>query len=362
MNEIDRPAALPPDLDAALTPMLAAGALPEGAALVYYPIVGSTNDLAATLAERGYPDSTIVVADEQISGPRARRPHLVFAAWRGSLHVGHRRRPAGRCASRLAAMADAGDRRGDLGRPACRVGAAGRDQVAERPRDCAVRNGPRSQKAWRHPRRGALGRRPVDARDRRIRRERATLGVSTGDQRPRHVARRRTGARGRPRPRPGGFAAPVSHVAPQAARGADGGRCRRAGASWPSADPAPPSNGRGTVTGCAASPLASMPRARCSSAPMGRPSASSAVRSCGCERGRILPHHRKLSHPQERRPPRSHRRPLLRARARLGRDRHPVEGGVRGDRPLLRSLLCEGSPTTACANRLLRSRRARRVR
>jgi BirA family transcriptional regulator, biotin operon repressor / biotin---[acetyl-CoA-carboxylase] ligase len=78
MNEIDRPAALPPDLDAALTPMLAAGALPEGAALVYYPIVGSTNDRAATLAERGYPDSTIVVADEQVSG-RGRGGHTWYS-------------------------------------------------------------------------------------------------------------------------------------------------------------------------------------------------------------------------------------------------------------------------------------------
>jgi BirA family transcriptional regulator, biotin operon repressor / biotin---[acetyl-CoA-carboxylase] ligase len=78
MNEIDRPAALPPDLDAALTPMLAAGALPEGATLMYYPIVGSTNDLAAGLAERGYPDSTIVVADEQVSG-RGRGGHAWYS-------------------------------------------------------------------------------------------------------------------------------------------------------------------------------------------------------------------------------------------------------------------------------------------
>ncbi len=68
MNEIDRPAALPLDLEAALGPMLAGGALPEGAALVYYPIVSSTNDLAAALAEQGCADSTIVVADAQIAG------------------------------------------------------------------------------------------------------------------------------------------------------------------------------------------------------------------------------------------------------------------------------------------------------
>ena len=78
MNEIDRPASLPPDLEAALGPMLVGGALPEGAALVYYPIVSSTNDLAASLAERGHPDSTIVVADEQIAG-RGRGGHTWYS-------------------------------------------------------------------------------------------------------------------------------------------------------------------------------------------------------------------------------------------------------------------------------------------
>lgn len=78
MNQIDRPAALPPDLDAALAPMLAGGALPEGSALVYYPVVGSTNDLAAALAERGYPDSTVVVADEQVAG-RGRGGHTWYS-------------------------------------------------------------------------------------------------------------------------------------------------------------------------------------------------------------------------------------------------------------------------------------------
>jgi BirA family transcriptional regulator, biotin operon repressor / biotin---[acetyl-CoA-carboxylase] ligase len=78
MREIDRPAALPPDLDVALGPMLAGGALPEGAALVYYPIVSSTNDLAAALAEQGYPDSTIVVADEQNAG-RGRGGHTWYS-------------------------------------------------------------------------------------------------------------------------------------------------------------------------------------------------------------------------------------------------------------------------------------------
>ena len=78
MNEIDRPAALPSDLDAALGPMLAGGALPEGATLVYYPVVSSTNDLAASLVERGYPDSTIVIADEQIAG-RGRGGHTWYS-------------------------------------------------------------------------------------------------------------------------------------------------------------------------------------------------------------------------------------------------------------------------------------------
>jgi BirA family biotin operon repressor/biotin-[acetyl-CoA-carboxylase] ligase len=78
MTEIDRPAALPPDLDAALAPMLASGALPEGSSLLYYPVVGSTNDLAASLAERGFPDLTIVVADEQVAG-RGRGGHAWYS-------------------------------------------------------------------------------------------------------------------------------------------------------------------------------------------------------------------------------------------------------------------------------------------
>ena len=90
MNEINRPAAFPPELDAALGPMLVVGALPDGAAVVYYPVVGSTNDLAASLVERGYPDSTIVVADAQTAGRGARRPHLNSPGWRRPLHVGRR--------------------------------------------------------------------------------------------------------------------------------------------------------------------------------------------------------------------------------------------------------------------------------
>jgi BirA family transcriptional regulator, biotin operon repressor / biotin---[acetyl-CoA-carboxylase] ligase len=86
MNEIDRPAALPPDLDAALGPMLAGGVLPEGAVLVYYPVVGSTNDLASALVERGYPDSTIVVADEQIAG-RGRGGHTWYSPAGAGLYV-----------------------------------------------------------------------------------------------------------------------------------------------------------------------------------------------------------------------------------------------------------------------------------
>ncbi len=131
MNEIDRPAALPLDLEAALRPMLAGGALAEGAALVYYPIVSSTNDLAAALAERGIADSTIVVADEQIAG-RGRGGHTWYSPPGAGLYtsvvVDARAR---RRASRLGAMADACGRRGDLGRASRRVWAAGCDQMAE---------------------------------------------------------------------------------------------------------------------------------------------------------------------------------------------------------------------------------------
>ena len=78
MNEIDRPAAFPPEFDAALSPMLVSGALPEGAAVVYYPVVGSTNVLAASLVERGYADSTIVIADAQTAG-RGRGGHTWYS-------------------------------------------------------------------------------------------------------------------------------------------------------------------------------------------------------------------------------------------------------------------------------------------
>lgn len=43
-----------------------------GASLVYHPTVGSTNDVARTLAEEGCPEGTVVVADRQTRG-RGRR-------------------------------------------------------------------------------------------------------------------------------------------------------------------------------------------------------------------------------------------------------------------------------------------------
>jgi BirA family biotin operon repressor/biotin-[acetyl-CoA-carboxylase] ligase len=78
MKEIDRPAALPPELDAALAPVQAGGTLPVGGELVYYPIVGSTNDVAATLADRGFGDGTTIVADEQVAG-RGRGGHTWYS-------------------------------------------------------------------------------------------------------------------------------------------------------------------------------------------------------------------------------------------------------------------------------------------
>jgi BirA family biotin operon repressor/biotin-[acetyl-CoA-carboxylase] ligase len=66
--------------------MLAGGALPEGAALVYFPIVTSTNDLAAALAERGHADSTIVVADEQLAG-RGRGGHTWYSPPEAGLYT-----------------------------------------------------------------------------------------------------------------------------------------------------------------------------------------------------------------------------------------------------------------------------------
>jgi BirA family biotin operon repressor/biotin-[acetyl-CoA-carboxylase] ligase len=78
MKEIDRPAALPPELDAALALILAGGALPVGGELVFYPIVSSTNDVAASLADQGFADGTTVVADEQVAA-RGRGGHTWYS-------------------------------------------------------------------------------------------------------------------------------------------------------------------------------------------------------------------------------------------------------------------------------------------
>ncbi len=75
MSDIDRPAPLPTDLD---TPIAHCGdALPAGIAWrpFFYPIASSTNDLAARLADQGFGDGTLVIADQQTAG-RGRGGHV----------------------------------------------------------------------------------------------------------------------------------------------------------------------------------------------------------------------------------------------------------------------------------------------
>jgi BirA family biotin operon repressor/biotin-[acetyl-CoA-carboxylase] ligase len=87
VTDIDRPAALAIDLAAPLERALAAGELaPLGAQLLYYPVATSTNDLAARLADRGSPDGTVVIADEQTAG-RGRGGHTWFSPAASGLYV-----------------------------------------------------------------------------------------------------------------------------------------------------------------------------------------------------------------------------------------------------------------------------------
>ncbi len=80
MIELDRAAALPPDLAQGLE--LAAergeGAAPIGTSVLYFPVATSTNDLAMRLADRGYGDGTLVLAGQQTAG-RGRGGHSWFS-------------------------------------------------------------------------------------------------------------------------------------------------------------------------------------------------------------------------------------------------------------------------------------------
>ena len=66
---VDRPAPLPPDLaDPLAIPRPAAWLAPLAGRVRYYPVVGSTNDVALRLAAEGAPDGTVVLADRQTAG------------------------------------------------------------------------------------------------------------------------------------------------------------------------------------------------------------------------------------------------------------------------------------------------------
>ena len=94
MIEADRPAPLPPDLEAPVGRVLAAAPGSVGERLLYYPVATSTNDLAARLADQGFADGTVVVADQQTAG-RGRSGHTWYlAARRGSVRVRRRANPS----------------------------------------------------------------------------------------------------------------------------------------------------------------------------------------------------------------------------------------------------------------------------
>lgn len=82
MNQVDRPAPLPADLEASLARTLAAG----GRRPMFYPVASSTNDLAARLADQGFADGTVVLADQQTTG-RGRAGNSWFSPPGAGLYV-----------------------------------------------------------------------------------------------------------------------------------------------------------------------------------------------------------------------------------------------------------------------------------
>ena len=82
MSGVDRPAPLPADLDVLLAP--AAGAVRWRP--FFYPVASSTNDLAARLADQGFGDGTLVLADQQTSG-RGRGGHTWYSPPGAGLYV-----------------------------------------------------------------------------------------------------------------------------------------------------------------------------------------------------------------------------------------------------------------------------------
>jgi BirA family biotin operon repressor/biotin-[acetyl-CoA-carboxylase] ligase len=81
----DRPQSLPPDLAAALA-RLGSRRRWLGSPVLYFPTVGSTNDVAAELASRGECGGAVIVADTQTAG-RGRRGRSWFSPPASGLYV-----------------------------------------------------------------------------------------------------------------------------------------------------------------------------------------------------------------------------------------------------------------------------------
>lgn len=87
MTDIDRASAVPGAIAEGLAHATTHGdAMPLGARVLYFPVASSTNDLAATLALRGTPDGTLVIAGQQTAG-RGRGGHHWFSPPGSGLYV-----------------------------------------------------------------------------------------------------------------------------------------------------------------------------------------------------------------------------------------------------------------------------------
>ena len=162
-----------------------------GSTIFFFPTIGSTNDVALTLAAQGDRDRAVVIADEQTARPRPSRPRLVLAAGQRPLRLD--RADAGPRARRSRARDDAPDAGGG--------GGAGRRRSRRR-RRCASTSSGRticSSHAGSSPAfsreavPGGRRARHVASRRARLRHQRGTDGVSARAPRSRHVARDRAG-------------------------------------------------------------------------------------------------------------------------------------------------------------------------
>ena len=233
-----RAADSPDDLARCARSATAAPARRVRQSLYFFAETGSTNDVAAALAERGAPEGTTVVAVAQTAGRGRFGRDVVFAAWRGPLRLGRSCRSA--AAAPLLTLAG-GVAVADGIRAATGLPVA--DQVAERHRRRRRRAGAAAQ-ARRHPGRGL---------DRAGRLQHVILGfginlrsggVSAGAGGSRDVDRNRARAARRRRGRcwPRRWRRSTDAFA-QLARGRSPPRARRAGARSRRRRAAPPSSG-----------------------------------------------------------------------------------------------------------------------